>query len=205
MPGIRFVKTGRPGPRGGDVWVALVLTSLLLIPAAFADKGEASRAATQEAFMPGGAGESRIAREVRHELLTQPYYGVFDDLSFQVEGSTVTLTGEVVNPVLKDDAAKSVKGIEGVTKVNNDIQVLPVSPMDDQIRLAEYRAIYGDPTIGTRYGVRAVPPIHIIVKNGRVTLKGVVANEMDKTIVNARANSVPNVFSVTNELRVEKS
>jgi len=140
---------------------------------------------------------------VRHQLVMLPYYGVFDDLAFKLDGGTVTLMGAVVRPVLKSDAENVVKRIEGVTQVINEIKVLPPSPMDDQIRRAVYRAIYGDPALSTRYGFRAVPSIHIIVENGRVTLEGVVANEMDKNLCNLRANGVPNVFSVTNELQVE--
>src|SRR5207237_2666990 len=105
---------------------------------------------------------------------------------------------------LKSDAENVVKRIEGVNEVINKIEVLPLSPMDDQIRMAVYRAIYGDPALSTRYGYRALPSIHIIVRNGHVTLEGVVANEADKNIVNVRANGVPNVFSVTNDLQVEK-
>ena len=132
-----------------------------------------------------------------------PYYGVFDDLAFRVDGSTVTLLGEVTRPTLKSDAENVVKRIEGVTKINNQIEVLPLSPMDDQIRMAEFRAIYVDPTLSTRYGYRALPSIHIIVKNGHVRLEGMVANEGDKNLVNIRANGVPNVFAVENDLQVE--
>src|SRR5690348_16982016 len=175
---------------------AALLFTTLLIPAGFAAKGEKTNQDKnhQDAFVNGPADENRIARETRHVLVTQPYYGVFDDLAYRVDGSTVTLVGATANPTLKSDAVKSVKRIEGVEKVNDQIELLPVSPMDDRIRLAEYRAIYGDPNIGTRYGVRAVAPIHIIVKNGHVTLEGVVLNQMDKTIINARANGVPGVF-----------
>ena len=140
------------------------------------------------------------------------YYGVFDDLAFRVDGGVVTLFGAVTRPTLKTGAERVVKRIEGVDRVVNEvdrvvneIEVLPLSTMDDQIRLAEYRAIYGDPALSTRYGHRAIPPIHIIVKNGNVTLEGVVANKADKDLVNLRANSVPNVFSVTNNLQVEGS
>lgn len=156
-----------------------------------------------DAFVQGSPDESRIAREVRHELVMLPYFGIFDDLAFRVDGTTVTLLGAVTRPVLKSDAENVVKRVEGVTNVVNNIEVLPPSPMDDQIRRAEYRAIYGDPSIGTRYGYRALPSIHIIVKNGHVTLEGVVANQFDKTLINTKANTVPNVFSVTNNLRVE--
>jgi hyperosmotically inducible protein len=157
-----------------------------------------------DAFVPGDNNETRIAHEVRHELVMLPYYGIFDDLAFRVDGGTVTLMGSVVNPVLKSDAENVVKRVEGVTQVINQIKVLPLSPMDNQIRMAEYRAIYGDPQLGTRYGYRALPSIHIIVDNGHVTLEGVVANQFDKNLINVRANSVPNVFSVTNNLVVEQ-
>jgi hyperosmotically inducible protein len=115
----------------------------------------------------------------------------------------VTLTGQVTNPVLKSDAQNVVKRVEGVTNVVNNIEVLPLSPMDNQIRRAVARAIYGDPTLSTRYGFQAMPSIHIIVKNGHVRLEGVVANQMDKQIAGTRANTVPNVFSVENDLQVE--
>lgn len=148
-------------------------------------------------------GQDRIVKEVRHELVMLPYYNVFDNLAFKVDGSTVTLMGQVTRPTLKSDAERVVKGIEGVEKVVNNIEVLPVSPNDERIRLAVYRAIYGQPGL-QRYGLQAVPPIHIIVKNGNVTLEGVVANEADKNIANVQANGVPGVFSVKNNLRVEK-
>jgi hyperosmotically inducible protein len=157
----------------------------------------------QDAFIPGNGNEGRIAQEVRHQLVMLPYYTIFDDLGFRVDGSTVTLVGAVTNPTLKSDAENVVKRIEGVTQVNNQIEVLPLSPMDWQIRRAEARAIYGSPQIGDRYGNQALPPIHIIVRNGHVTLEGVVASEFDKNFINTRANTVPNVFSVTNNLRVE--
>jgi len=145
----------------------------------------------------------RLTREVRHELVMLPYYGVFDNLSYRVDGRRVTLLGQVTRPTLKSDAENVVKGIEGVEGVTNDIEVLPLSPSDDRIRLAVYRAIYGNPAI-QRYALAAVPSIHIIVKNGNVTLEGVVANEGDKNIANIQANSVAGVFSVTNHLQVEK-
>jgi hyperosmotically inducible protein len=110
--------------------------------------------------------------------------------------------GQVTRPTLKSSAENVVKDIEGVQKVVNNIEVLPVSPNDDRLRLALYRTIYGHTALN-RYALNAVPPIHIIVKNGNVTLEGVVANEMDKNVANVQANSVPGVFSVTNNLRVE--
>ena len=145
--------------------------------------------------------ESRIAREVRHELVTLPYYSVFDDLAYKVDGYTVTLFGSVVRPVLKSDAENAVKKIEGVEKVVNNIEVLPLSPNDDRIRRAIYRAIYSQPGM-ERYSLQAVPPIHIIVNNGHVTLKGAIGNQGDKQRAGIAANGVPGVFSVTNDLLV---
>ena len=154
-------------------------------------------------FAQGNRGADRIVREVRHELVMLPYYNVFDNLAFKVDGSTVTLLGQVTRPTLKSDAERVVKGIEGVEKVVNQIQVLPLSPNDDRIRLAVYRAIYGQVAL-QRYGLQAVPPIHIIVNNGNVTLEGVVATQGDKDIANLQAKGVPGVFGVTSNLRVEK-
>jgi hyperosmotically inducible protein len=156
-----------------------------------------------DAFVPGAADESKIAREVRHQLVTLPYYGIFDDLAFRVSGGEVTLLGQVTRPALKSEAEAVTKRVEGVTSVVNNIEVLPLSPNDDSLRMGLYRAIFGDPSIGTRYGYRAVPSIHIIVKNGQATLEGVVASEADKDLINIRANGVPGVFSVTNSLVVE--
>ncbi len=151
---------------------------------------------------PGARNPDRISREVRHELVMLPYYGVFDNLAFRVAGNTVTLLGQVTRPTLKSDAENVVKNIEGVERVNNQIQVLPLSSVDDRIRMAEYRAIFSQPGLD-RYAMQAVPPIHIIVNNGKVTLVGVVANEADKNMAGVKANGVPGVFSVDNQLRVE--
>jgi hyperosmotically inducible protein len=148
---------------------------------------------------------SHIQQEVRHQLVMLPYYNIFDNLSFRVDpGGVVTLMGQVTNPVLKSDAGNVVKKIEGVTAVNNQIEVLPLSPNDNQIRRAVARAIYGNPALSDRYGFQAMPSIHIIVKNGNVDLEGVVANQADKNIAGIQANSVPGVFSVKNNLQVEK-
>jgi len=147
---------------------------------------------------------ARIYKEVRHELVMLPYYGVFDNLAYKVDpDGTVTLSGQVARPVLKSDAEGAVKRIEGVTRVVNNIEVLPTSFEDDRIRREVYRAIYGNPALN-EYQMRAVPPIHIIVKNGHVALEGVVARAMDKQIAGVQANSVPGVFSVTNNLVVEE-
>ncbi len=148
-------------------------------------------------------GVQRLQREVRHELVMLPYYGVFDNLLFKVDGYAVTLLGQVTRPTLKSDAEKVVKQIEGVERVVNQIEVLPLSPNDDRIRFAVYRAIYSHAVL-QRYAFQSVPPIHIIVKGGQVTLEGVVASEMDRNVANIQANGVSGVFSVTNNLRVEK-
>jgi hyperosmotically inducible protein len=154
------------------------------------------------AIAQGNRGYDRIVKEVRHELIMLPYYNVFDDLTFKVDGSTVILMGEVTRPTLKSDAERVVKGIEGVEKIVNKIEVLPVSPSDDRIRMQLYRAIFSFPNL-QKYSVQAIPPIHIIVNNGNVTLEGVVANSGDKDIAGVKANGVPGVFSVKNNLRVE--
>ena len=146
----------------------------------------------------------RIYKEVRHELVMLPYYGVFDNLAYKVDpDGTVTLLGQVSRPTLKSDAEKAVKGIEGVEKVVNNIEVLPTSPNDDRIRRAAYRAIYNNSVL-SQYQMRAVPPIHIIVKNGNITLEGVVARQMEKQIAGMQANGVHGAFSVTNNLVVEE-
>ncbi|HMC63073.1 MAG TPA: BON domain-containing protein [Candidatus Solibacter sp.] len=173
-----------------------LLASAFAVTAAFAQKQQIAN----QAGLP--AGNDRITREVRHELVMLPYYGVFDNMAYRVDGRTVTLLGQVTRPTLKSDAGNVVKKIEGVEKVDNQIQVLPLSPMDDKLRIAEYRAIYGHPGLD-RYAMQAVPPIHIIVDNGKVALEGVVATQGDKDLANIRANTVPGVFSVVNNLRVE--
>jgi len=158
-----------------------------------------------DAFTAGPQDESQLARKVRHELVTLPYYSIFTDLAFKVDGSVVTLEGACPPEPpydIKKDAENVVKRIPGVTQVVNNIKELPLSDMDWQIRRATAKAIYGDAQIGTRYGYQALPSIHIIVDNGHVTLEGVVDNQMDDTIIRMRANGVPNVFSVTDNLVV---
>lgn len=150
-------------------------------------------------------GVDRIVKEVRHELVMLPFYGVFDNLGYKVDpDGTVTLLGQVSRPVLKSDAENVVKRIEGVEKVINNLEVLPASPNDDRIRRAAYRAIYNNSTL-SQYQLRAVPPIHIIVNKGHITLEGVVARQMDKQIAGMQANSVQGAFSVTNNLQVEEA
>ena len=149
------------------------------------------------------AGRNRLIRQVRHELVMLPYYGVFDNLAYRVEGDKVTLLGQVTRPTLKSAAENVVKDIEGVESVDNQIVVLPLSSNDDRLRMALYRAIYSRPGLD-RYGLMAVPPIHIIVANGNVSLEGYVASEMDKNLANVAANGVSGVFSVTNNLTVDR-
>lgn len=145
--------------------------------------------------------QQQIVKEVHHVLVMLPYYTVFDNLAYRVEGDKVTLEGQVVRPSLKSDAGAAVKSVKGVSSVVNNIEVLPPSPMDNQTRRAVYRAIYRDPAL-SRYGFSAVASIHIIVKSGNVTLEGVVDSDSDKNLANLRASGVPNVFSVKNNLQV---
>ena len=164
----------------------------------------ATLGSTQVRDQPSAKAQERITREVRHELLMLPWFGVFDNIAYKVDGYTVTLLGQVVRPSLKSDAENVVKHIEGVEKVDNQIEVLPTSPMDDGLRLRLYREIYGYPAL-EKYALGVQKPIRIIVKNGHVTLEGVVDSEADKNLAGLRANSVPGIFSVTNNLRVESS
>jgi hyperosmotically inducible protein len=145
---------------------------------------------------------TRLEREVRRELVMLPYYGLFDNLAFRVDGTTITLLGQVSHPVLKKDAGDAVKQIEGVENVDNQIEVLPTSPGDDRIRLEAYRTIYGEAVLN-RYALQAVPSIHIIVKNGHITLEGMVDSQNDKNIAGVQAHMVASVFSVTNNLQVD--
>jgi len=139
---------------------------------------------------------------VRKELVTLPYYGVFDNLAYKVEGDTVTLYGQVVRPSTRKDAERRIRKIEGVDRVVNNIEVLPVSGFDNTIRARAYRAIFRTGSL-YRYAQGANPSVHIIVRNGHITLEGVVANRMDSQLAYTAASSIPGVFSVTNNLRVE--
>ena len=139
---------------------------------------------------------------VRHELVMLPFLSVFDDITFRVDGSTVTLAGEVHRPSLKKSADRVVARIEGIDSVVNEIEVLPTSPYDDRIRLRVLRALYGHPALD-RYSLGAQPAIRIIVKRGDVRLEGVVNRELEKNVATLQANAVPGVFSVTNNLKVE--
>lgn len=166
-----------------------------------AEQGTNALPTSRQKLGAGTDPTARISREALHELLMLPYYSVFDNLAFSVNGNTVTLYGQVVRPTLKSDAENVIKGIEGVDKVVNNIEVLPPSPNDDRLRHALYRSIYGFSNL-SRYSWGAVPSIHIIVNRGHVTLTGAVDNETDKNLAGIRAKTVPGAFSVTNNLQV---
>jgi hyperosmotically inducible protein len=170
---------------------SMVLVALLSV-SAFAQNNQVPQKA-----------EERIKKEVRHELVMLPFLTVFDNLAYKVDGYNVTLMGQVTRPTLKSDAENVVKHIEGVEKVDNQIEVLPLSPMDNQLRRRLYRAIYGYPTL-QKYDMPTIKPIRIIVKNGHATLEGVVDSEADKNLAGLRANGVPGLFSVANNLVVAK-
>lgn len=186
----------RPVPRrraAGAVRAAMAALALLVaLPS--------GTALAQQAIAPN----DRLSWSIYRELITLPFYGVFDHLSFEVEkGGTVILRGAVRRPSLKEDAEARVREIEGVEEVRNEIEVLPVSPQDDSIRLAVYRAIYRHDGL-ERYGLSAVPSIHIIVDRGHVRLEGIVSSRMDRQLAEAQARSVPGIFTITNNLQVER-
>ena len=170
-----------------------ILVNLALVPVLFA---QGDRSLDRERQV--------ITKEVRHEIVMLPRLNVFDNITFRVEGSTVILSGQVRDPIVKSDAENAIKGIEGVQRIDNQIEVLPLSPNDDRLRAALYRAIYGYPALN-RYALPVLKPIRIIVKDGRVNLEGVVATQADKNLVGIRANGVSGAFSVTNNLQVESS
>jgi hyperosmotically inducible protein len=194
------------------LFLAVATIALLSIPLAAASQTTSGPAPDEN--------QLRLAKQVRHELVMLPWYSVFDNLQFSLEGDhTVVLSGQTIRPTIKSGAENVVKRVEGVTQVINNIEVLPLSPFDYRIRRAEFRAIYSQPSL-SRYALQAGVgpgffglgsttlsgvnlPIHIIVKNGHVTLVGVVASTMDKTVAGIAANAVPNVFSVVNDLQVE--
>jgi len=193
----RFFPCERSEQMSRAIWMITMGVWTFLVPTdALARMSQVQRRPDEARF------EQKLAREVRHQLLLLPFYSVFDNLAFSVKDDTVALTGEVVLPTLKSDAETAVKTVEGVAHVVNNIEILPVSPIDDGLRRALYRAIYGDKVL-EHYSVQAVPPIHIVVKNGHVKLVGVVATEMEKNVAAVRANGVSGVFSVENQLQVE--
>jgi hyperosmotically inducible protein len=177
--------------------IALMLISLF-IPSVV-------RHASAKTTLQTGA-RAHIIKEVRHELVTLPYYGVFDWLEFEVRpDNTVVLRGQVVHPSTKSDAERRVRKIEGVKQVVNEIEVLPVSPEDDRLRVALYRTLYNWDSPLFRYATQSVPPIHIIVNHGRAVLKGIVATKGDADLAYTLARGVPGLFDVKNELQVESA
>jgi hyperosmotically inducible periplasmic protein len=149
-----------------------------------------------------GLERQQVSKRVRKELVTLPYYGVFDNLAYEVEGRTVTLYGQVVRPSTRSDAARRVANIKGVERVVNNIEVLPLSGFDDRIRAQAYRNIFNKGSL-YRYALGSNPSIHIVVNRGHLTLEGVVGSRMDKQLAEFAAREIPGVFSVTNNLRAE--
>ena len=180
-----------------------LLFSLVVVLSTGGALNAATRLRFQSSAVPAQH-QTWLTEQVRHKLAMIPWYSVFDNLEYRVDGDTITLMGQVTRPVIKDEAESSVKKIEGVKVVENQIEVLPPSPFDDQVRRKEYRSIYSFGPLQP-YALGVNPGIHIIVKGGNVTLEGVVRTQADKDAANIRARSVPGVFAVKNNLRVEKS
>jgi hyperosmotically inducible protein len=177
--------------------LAILLVVVVALPSAQAQATPSQKSAKTEEKLPPS-----LSREIRHQLLVVPYYSVFDFLSFKLYGNKVTLTGQVLRPTLKAHAEAAVKSIEGVDAVINQVEVLPPSPADDELRRAVYRAIYEDSTLA-RYAVQPIPAIHLIVKNGNLSLEGVVSNPADKNLAEVRTKGVANILGVTNNLVVQ--
>jgi len=174
--------------------VALLALLALSVSAAMAAPAKSPNSA-QDNF--------RLENEIRKKLVMIPRYNVFDNLAFKVVGDTVTLYGQVVRPTTRKEAERRVAKIEGIDRVVNNIEVLPVSSFDDSIRIRTYRAVFRTSSL-YRYALGANPSIHIIVNRGHVTLEGVVANKMDSQLAYMAASQVPGAFSVTNNLRIER-
>ena len=178
-------------------WKRSALAGLLLLAGSVTSSAAVG---TQPVQVPS----TRLEQQIRKELITLPWFSVFDTLSYRVDGSTVTLYGHVTRPTLRSSAENVVKRLEGIETIKNEIEVLPLSPFDDRIRWSVYRSVYGYGPL-QRYSLNPVAPIRITVKNGNVTLSGVVATEMDRNLAYIRANGVFGAFSVTNNLQVEQS
>ena len=184
------------------------LNTFLAAVLALGSTGLAIAASTDEASQQSAPNasarlEQRLSGEVRNELNMIPQFTVFDNLAYRVDGGTVSLFGQVRDAIVKDSAEARVKHLEGVERVDNQIEILPASFNDDRIRGRVARAVFNDPRL-FNYGIQSVPPIHIIVKNGHVNLEGVVRTQADKDDAFIRANGVPGVFSVDNNLQVEQ-
>ena len=176
----------------------VALGAALVVAASVAAAAPADQMSERAAF-------EQLAKKVRKELVTLPWYGVFDNLEYAIDGSTVTLSGQVVQPSTRKDAERRVRKLKGVERVVNNIEVLPLSGFDDSIRASTYRALMGWNSPLFRYGRGVNPSIHIVVNGGHVTLEGVVSSEGDRRLAYMLANSVPGVFSVTNNLRNENA
>jgi hyperosmotically inducible periplasmic protein len=182
------------------VFVFIVLVNLLLLSGLPAMAAPATEPGLQS--RANRASLAYVQERIRRKLASLPYYSVFDNLNFTYDGETVVLDGEVVRPTTRSDAERAVNDVEGVEQVVNRIEVLPLSSIDDRIRLTAYRRIFSHPQL-SRYAVQPVPPIHIIVKNSRIKLEGVVASNSDKIVAGMLANQIPGVFNVENNLRIE--
>ena len=176
----------------------LALVAALVVAASVAAAAPADQMGERAAF-------EQLAKKVRKELVTLPWYGVSDNLAYEINGSTVTLSGQVVRPSTREDAERRVRRLKGVERVVNNIEVLPLSGFDDSIRVNTYRALMGWNSPLFRYGRGVNPSIHIVVNRGHVTLEGVVSSEGDRRLAYVLASSVPGVFSVTNNLRNENA
>ncbi len=175
--------------------VAVLFVAVVMM-ASFAVAAPTEQAGERAAY-------EQLEKKVRKELVTLPWYGVFDNLAYEIDGSTVTLSGQVVQPSTRKDAERRVKRLAGVERVVNNIEVLPLSSFDDSIRVSAYRTLFGWNSPLFRYGRGANPSIHIVVERGHLTLEGVVSTEGDRRLANALVNSIPGVFSVTNNLVAE--
>jgi len=182
----------------------VVLNKLFALAAALVVAASVAAAAPADQMGQRAAYE-QLAKKVRKELVTLPWYGVFDNLAYEIDGSTVTLSGQVVRPSTRKDAERRVRKLAGVERVVNNIEVLPLSSFDDSIRVRTYRALFGSNSPLFRYGLGTNPSIHIVVDGGHLTLEGVVSTEGDRRLAYMLANSVPGVFSVTNNLRNENA
>jgi hyperosmotically inducible periplasmic protein len=197
-PGIHFAKLKEMLERiRSKVSIALVACAclrLIPVPASLASLPQTSKPAAKPE-------ESAVSHEIRHQILVLPYYSVFDYITFTLQGTKVTLRGQVLRPTLRNHAEAAVRSIEGIITVENDIEVLPKSTTDDDLRRAVYRAVFEDSVL-QRYAIDDVPRIHIIVKDGAVALEGSVENEIDKNLAAARAGTVPGISGVRNDLFV---
>ena len=191
------------------VTLTVIALAFASIPAPAAPEPQKKSKKSRLESRPRAEGEAAnvdyLVKEIRKELVTLPFFGVFDWLEGKVEpDGTVLLAGQVTRPTLKKDAQRRVEKVEGVERVINQIEVLPLSPNDDRLRRAVFRELFNFNSPLFRYGQQPIPSIHIIVSRGRLVLKGVVANKGDSDIANIKARGVPGLFEVRNDLKIEK-